>query len=194
MTRRNVNIGELHIGAKLKHARLLRGMRLIDVAQKAECSESLLSKFENNKATPSLSLLHRLSTILDTNIAWLFTAEDEIPQIVMRKDDHPIIEFERFRSTEGTRVERLAPYFEGQLLQSLLFVIAPGGHSLDVIQHEGEEVGLVLDGEFELTVDDESYLLAAGDTFQFRSERPHGYRNPGTVETRVLWINTPPTY
>ncbi len=190
----NVNASEFHIGAKLKHARLLRGMRLVDVAEKADCSESLLSKIENNKATPSLSLLHRLGTVLDTNIAWLFTADDEVPQIVMRKDDHPIIEFERFRNTEGTRVERLAPYFEGHLLQALLFVIAPGGHSLDVIQHKGEEVGFVIEGEFELTVDDESYLLKPGDTFQFRSERPHGYRNPGSIEAKVLWINTPPTY
>lgn len=194
MAQRNIGVGDLLIGAKLKHARLLKGMRLVDVAGKADCSESLLSKLENNKATPSLSLLHRLSTVLETNIAWLFTTEDETPQIVMRKDDHPIIEFERFRGTEGTRVERLAPFFEGHLLQALLFVIAPGGHSLDVIQHEGEEVGFVLEGEFELTVDDESHLLQPGDTFQFRSERPHGYRNPGSIETKVLWINTPPTY
>lgn len=194
MAQRNIGVGDLLIGAKLKHARLLKGMRLVDVAGKADCSESLLSKLENNKATPSLSLLHRLSTVLETNIAWLFTAEDETPQIVMRKDDHPIIEFERFRGTEGTRVERLAPFFEGHLLQALLFVIAPGGHSLDVIQHEGEEVGFVLEGEFELTVDNESHLLLPGDTFQFRSERPHGYRNPGSIETKVLWINTPPTY
>lgn len=194
MTRQNFSAGELYIGAKLKHTRLLRGMRLVDVVEKAGCSESLLSKIENNKATPSLSLLHRLSGVLGTNIAWLLTAEDEVPQIVMRKNEHPIIEFERFRSTEGTRVERLAPYFDGHLLQALLFVIAPGGHSLDIIQHEGEEVGFVLEGEFELTVDDERYVLKPDDTFQFRSERPHGYRNPGSVETKVLWINTPPTY
>jgi len=131
---------------------------------------------------------------LDTNIAWLLTGEDEVPQVVMRKDEHPTIEFDRFRQTEGTRVERLAPYFDGQLLQALLFVISPGGQSLDLIRHEGEEVGIVLEGEIELTVDDETYLLKRGDTFQFRSERPHGYRNPGRGVARVIWINTPPTY
>jgi len=36
--------------------------------------------------------------------------------------------------------------------------------------------------------------LRAGDSFHFPSEVPHGYRNPGRVRTRVLWVNTPPTF
>jgi hypothetical protein len=27
-----------------------------------------------------------------------------------------------------------------------------------------------------------------------RSDPPNGYRSPGDVETRVLWVNTPPTF
>ncbi|MCP4329307.1 MAG: cupin domain-containing protein [Alphaproteobacteria bacterium] len=194
MVRRKIDDGALRIGAKLKHARRLKGMRLIDVARRIDCSESLLSKIENNKATPSLSLLHRLCTVLETNIAWLFTAKDETPSIVLRKAERPVFEFDNFRQTEDTEVERVAPYYDGQMLQALLFVIGPGGHSLDVIRHEGEEVGYVLAGRLDLTVDGQTYHLETGDAFQFRSDRPHGYRNPGTETTRVLWINTPPTY
>jgi len=46
---------DFHIGAKIKHTRRMKSMRLIDVAKHAGCSESLLSKIENDKATPSLS-------------------------------------------------------------------------------------------------------------------------------------------
>lgn len=183
----------MRIGAKLRHARLSKGMRLIDVAERIGCTESLLSKLEHDRARPSLSLLHRLCAALETNIAWVFTEANETPRVVMRKNEHPVLEF-ALRKTEGTRVERLAPFFEGQLIQSLLFTIEPGGRSLDVIHHLGEEMGLVLEGRFELTVDGESYLLEEGDTFQFRSERPHCYSNPGSTVARVLWINTPPTY
>lgn len=185
---------EVRIGPRLKHARLIKGLRLADLAKKVECSESLLSKIENNKATPSLSLLHRLGKALGTNIPWFFTADDETPEIIMRRADRPIIEFDRYRQTEGTTVERFAPFHRGHLLQALLFVVTSGGHSLDDIQHEGEELGYVLEGELELTVDGEPYLLKEGDAFQFRSERPHGYRNRGTATARILWINTPPTY
>lgn len=181
------------IGARVRHARIVKGLRLADLAKRAECSESLLSKIENNKATPSLSLLHRLGQALGTNVAWFLTSDREEATIIVRKDERLVVEF-NLREIEGTTVERLAPHFDGQLLQALLFVVQPRGHSINDIQHEGEEFGYILDGEVELTVDGETYLLQAGDTFHFRSERPHGYRNPGKDVARILWINTPPTY
>jgi quercetin dioxygenase-like cupin family protein len=169
-------------------------MRLTDLAEKASCSKSLLSKIENKKATPSLSLLHRLGRALGTNVAWFLTSDNEQPNIVLRRDERLVLKFEKFRATEGTTVERIAPNFPSQLLQALLFEIAPGGHSLSDIQHDGEELGYVLQGEFELVVNGQRFHLREGDAFQFRSEVPHGYRNPGSTTARVLWINTPPTY
>ena len=41
---------------------------------------------------------------------------------------------------------------------------------------------------------DTTHHLKAGDSFFFRSELPHSYRNPGDIEARVLWVNTPPTF
>jgi quercetin dioxygenase-like cupin family protein len=46
----------------------------------------------------------------------------------------------------------------------------------------------------ELVVDDQRWQLGPGDSFHFRSERPHGYRNIGSTLARILWINTPPTF
>ena len=53
---------------------------------------------------------------------------------------------------------------------------------------------ILLDGEIELTVAGRDYTASAGDSFLFRSERPHSFRNKGTCEARVVWINTPPTF
>ena len=36
--------------------------------------------------------------------------------------------------------------------------------------------------------------LGPGDSFAFPSTLPHMYRNPGSEVTRVIWINTPPTF
>src|SRR3984957_13506624 len=49
------------IGLKLRHARTVRGMRRADLATVSGCSESLLSKIENGKTTPSLNTLHSLA-------------------------------------------------------------------------------------------------------------------------------------
>jgi len=73
-------------------------------------------------------------------------------------------------------------------------VIEPRANSDEQISHAGEELGYVIEGELELTLDDTLYLLQPGDSFYFPSTVPHSYRNPGKLVTRVLWINTPPTF
>ena len=60
------------LGTRLKLARQTRGMTLKALADAANCSESLLSKIENGKASPSLPMLHRLVQALETNIGWMF--------------------------------------------------------------------------------------------------------------------------
>ena len=44
--------------------------------------------------------------------------------------------------------------------------------------HDGEEAGLVLEGEMTLTVDTETWTLKQGDSFRFASRRPHRFSNP----------------
>jgi mannose-6-phosphate isomerase-like protein (cupin superfamily) len=41
---------------------------------------------------------------------------------------------------------------------------------------------------------DEHYQLAEGDALTFPSTLPHRWRNEASGETRLLWINTPPTF
>jgi quercetin dioxygenase-like cupin family protein len=45
-----------------------------------------------------------------------------------------------------------------------------------------------------ITIDGKEYLLEQGDSFLFRSELPHGYRNDGDIEAKILWVNTPSTF
>jgi uncharacterized cupin superfamily protein len=40
----------------------------------------------------------------------------------------------------------------------------------------------------------EDYVLEAGDAMTFASHRPHKYGNSTNQLTKVLWVNTPPTY
>lgn len=181
------------IGTRLRHARLIRGARLKEVAAAAGCSESLVSKLENNKLQPSLHILHKLCTVLKINMSDLFSAQEHNDQIVMRSGQRPIIELDSLRHGKGIRMERLIPYSKGHILQGNIHVIAPGGSSDGLISHEGEEVGYLIEGEIELMVGDKVYRLSDGDSFAFRSEIPHGYRNCGNAEARIVWVNTPPT-
>jgi transcriptional regulator with XRE-family HTH domain len=183
------------IGTRLKHARLVKQYRIRDVAERVGCSVSVISKIENGKVTPSLTLLHRMVGVLDINIGALFAAPaDGEEPAVMRAGTRPVIAIERDGRRAGVQLERLVPYGERHLLQGNIHIVAPGSGSEGGLEHEGEEVGYVLEGELTLTLDDKSYTLRAGDSFVFRSNRLHAYSNPGTTPARILWINTPPTF
>jgi uncharacterized cupin superfamily protein len=80
------------------------------------------------------------------------------------------------------------------LLQCNIHHIEKDGESAGPIQHVGEEVGYVLEGEVELIVAERSFRLSRGDAFAFASDLPHHYRNIGTERASVFWVNTPATF
>ncbi|WP_283809581.1 cupin domain-containing protein [Bradyrhizobium manausense] len=182
------------IGARLKHARLVNHMRLKDVADAAGCSESMLSKIENERAIPSLTTLHRLCKALDLSVSTLLSSEAAEPWTIMRPEQRKVIGHKKAAGSEGVMAEILVPSAEGRLLEGFLVVIEPGGHTNGTLQHKGEEVGFVVEGQLELTINNEKHLLRAGDSFYFPSDLPHAYRNPGKSQMRAVWINTPPTF
>jgi quercetin dioxygenase-like cupin family protein/DNA-binding Xre family transcriptional regulator len=169
-------------------------MRLKDVAQSAGCSESMLSKIENERAIPSLTTLHRLCKALNLSVSALLSSDTAEPWTIMRPEQRRTIGHSKAAGSEGVLAEILVPSAEGRLLEGFLVVIEPGGHTNGTLQHKGEEVGFVVEGQLELTINSEKHLLRAGDSFYFPSDLPHAYRNPGKTVMRAVWINTPPTF
>lgn len=182
------------IGARLRHARLVKSLLIKDLAARVGVSISLISKYENNKLLPPLTVLHALVTALDTNIGALFDPDWTGLDHVARAGTRPRIVAGGDGEAAGVTLERLVPHGRGHLLQGNIHIVAPGGGSMGPMRHEGDEVGYVLEGRLELSIGDTAYELAPGDSFAFPSNLPHTYRNPGPDATRVLWINTPPTF
>lgn len=186
---------EVKIGGRLKHARLVQKLRLRELAQRLDCSESFLSKLENDKVRPSLAMLHRIVGILGINISALFTEHPgDSPVHVVRADARPAILTDPLTQGSGIALECLVASQPGGLIEANIHCVEPGGHTDGVIEHFGEEIGFILTGELELKVDGKLYRFGPGDCFFFQSNLKHGYRNPGKVTTRVLWVCTPPTF
>lgn len=175
------------LGARMRHARRVAHLTMTQLAEKANCSESLVSKIESGQATPSLAMLHRIAAALNTNIASL-TEDGPVDRPVLRNGERPVI------SAGGISLERLVLPKRGGLLQANIHIVEPGAASDGQIVHAGEEVGYVLEGRLELTLGDDRHEIQAGDSFTFASQVPHGYRNVGTTVARILWVNTPATF
>jgi transcriptional regulator with XRE-family HTH domain len=186
---------ELRIGCRLKHARLIKRMRLSDLAAISECSESLISKIENGKATPSLNTLHRLAKALGTTIAGLLGDAMAVNGVVMRGGERPVLSRLGLggKDVDGLETELLIPFGARSTLQATLVRVQPDAISDGFRQHEGDEVGYVISGEIVLTVAGVSYRLRAGDAFFFPSTEAHAIANPGKSIAEIIWVNTPPS-
>ena len=183
------------LGVRLRLARQMKGLTLKELAESSGCSESLLSKVENGKVLPSLPMIHRVVQVLETNISWLFDEPADDESVIFRKGTRPFITLDKHKGTSrGLMLERIIPYKDGHLLQCNIHHLELGGQSGETITHEGEEVGYILTGTVELTLNGDAFRLETGDGFCFRSNIPHSYRNIGDDAASILWVCTPPTF
>jgi transcriptional regulator with XRE-family HTH domain len=188
------------IGARLREARLQRGLSLRSVAQALGVSASLISQVETGKTQPSVSTLYAMVTHLGVSMDELLgvipassviaspTAPGQrgaVLPAVQRGDENPVLEMEN-----GVHWERLA-VGEGGPADALLVSYDPGATSSiegKLMRHSGVEYAYILEGELTLQLDFDSHVLGPGDSLQFDSVRPHLYSNNGTTVARGVWF------
>lgn len=174
-------------GHGLRSQRVARGLSLKAAADRAGLSTSFLSALERNATGASIASLRRLMRAYGITTLDLFQRRLPAARRV-RCQDREVLSL-----GSEVRIEQLAR--SAVLLEPQLFVLGAGATSKGAYDHEGEEFVYVLDGDVTFWVGDhERYRLRAGDALTFPSDLPHRWRNGAGGETRLLWINTPPTF
>ncbi len=174
------------IGAHLRQMRLQRGLSLAQVAKQVGISVGFLSALERSHMSASVGTLRKLARFYKTNILDFFDAAESNSRLVP-SDKRKVLE-----AGPGVRKEMLA--WGNTVMEPHLFRISPRAGSGESYTHEGEEFLHVLRGQLHISVAEVEYRLKPGDSFYFESATPHRWFNPGRTETRVLWVNTPPTF
>jgi transcriptional regulator with XRE-family HTH domain len=123
---------ELQVGARLKHARLLEGILIRELAVRVGCTESMISKIENGKVEPSLQMLQRLVEALNRDLSSFFGAVIDSPGLVQKQGERSISTTDAIRGGKGVRYERLVPFAAGNLLEGNIHLIEPGGEKVDL--------------------------------------------------------------
>src|SRR5438552_3301440 len=156
-------------------------LRISEVARRVGISSSALRAWESlglvvPQRTPSK---YRLYTMEDVRV---------LQRAIFLRRARGVLE-----TTKGVRMELLA--WGNKAMEPHLFRIKPGSGSGEPYTHEGEEFLHVIRGRFEICIgNEEHYKLKPGDSLYFESSTPHRWRNPGSSESWLLWINTPPTF
>jgi transcriptional regulator with XRE-family HTH domain len=129
--------GRLQIGARLKHARILAGVLMRELAAKVDCTESMISKIESGRVMPSLPMLQRIVDALGRDLPSFFGSDPSSPGVIQRRGQRPVTTTDPIRLGHGVSYERLVPFGAGNLLEGNVHVIEPHGSKRDPITHQG---------------------------------------------------------
>ena len=195
------------LGNKIRVQRKARGLTLTELAEACEISPSFLSQIERDQANPSVATLHTIANTFGLPLASFF----EAPEPRRSTNNHQskktappkeraakVVRSHRRKKLiypgSGITNELLTPDLKGEL-QMMWVVIPPGADTGDEpLVHEGEECGLILQGEVEIWVGDEHYILGPGDSIYQKSTVPHRSRNIGDIDVIVVVAITPPSF
>ena len=174
-------------GQRFRRLRQKRSLSLVQVARATGVSVGFLSALERGQMRASVATLTRIARYYRTNLLSFFDDSRKNSRLV------PPAERRVLETTKGVRMELLA--WGNKAMEPHLFRIKPGSGSGEPYTHEGEEFLHVIRGRFEIWIgNEEHYKLKPGDSLYFESSTPHRWRNPGSSESWLLWINTPPTF
>lgn len=181
---------ELEVGQRIRALRRMRRLSLETVASRTGLSIGFVSQIERGLSSPSLRVLAMLADALGVGLAALFGTDNKDSNgdaVVTRERQRPDLKIWR----SGISKQLLsAAGSEGRLNLFLVRMQPLASTGDELYTHDGEEAGLVLEGEMTLVVDAESWTLGPGDSFRFASRRPHRFGNPSQdTNTVVLWVN-----
>jgi transcriptional regulator with XRE-family HTH domain len=181
---------DLAVGSRIRDLRREHRLSLETIADRTDLSIGFLSQIERGLSSPSLRVLATLADVLGVGIAALFGARpstEAASSVVTREVQRAELKLWR----TGISKQLQSPAGTDNRLNLFLVHLEPGGNTGDELYtHDGEEAGLVLEGEMTLTVDAETWSLKTGDSFRFASRRPHRFSNPADdAKAVVLWVN-----
>ena len=178
------------IGETLRQLRKEKGLTLEQVAKAADCSASFVSQIELDKVSPSITTLKRIANVLNVHMADFFPSPQDPPKVVTKVSERIALSLPRWRAKMNLLVGR-GP---GKRMQPFYTEIEPGGGAYGQYTHDGEEFGIVLEGELEVNLDGSIHRLSAGESFYYSSKLPHSWVNPTKGKTVVVWVVSPPTF
>lgn len=177
----------MEIGAKLKNLRQRLGLTQEELGARCDLTKGYISQLENDLASPSISTLEDLLTVLGCTLGEFFQKPQE-EKVVYTKEDYFSSETARGWTTW------LVTDAQKREMEPIILDLTPETEVEPDPPFEGEMFGYVLQGAVEVRFGQEVYSLKKGEAFYFHADREYAISNPKKSAARVLWVSTPPNF
>lgn len=180
------------LGQRLRIVRLRHGLSQRALAKKAGVANATISLIESGNTSPSVSALKRILAGIPMTLAEFFS--DELPN-VKSEVFYRAESLTEISGGDGISYKQIGSARAGHMLQILYETYQVGADTgMNMLQHEGEEGGVILTGKLEVTVGESTRVLGVGDAYYFNSNESHRFRNAGNEVCTLVSSCSPPTF
>lgn len=180
------------VGFRLRLVRMRHQLSQRELAKRTGVAHASISLIESGRSNPSVSALKRILAGIPMTLAEFFS--DELPaaasEIFYRADT-----LTEISGGDGISYRQIGSARAGHALQ-ILFERYEAGADTGVVmlRHEGEEGGVILSGQLEVTVGEATRVLSPGDAYYFNSRQLHRFRNVGEDVCTLVSSCSPPSF
>lgn len=182
----------IDVGARLQSVRTQKGLSQRELAKRAGVTNSTISLIEQNRVSPSVSSLKKVLDGIPISLAEFFTFDQDVgalDKVVYSAEEQPDV------GSAGVHYFLLAADRLNRQMEIFREVMPPGADTGDeMLSYEGEEGGIVMQGELELISGERSHRLGPGDGYYIDCKVPHRFRSVGSEDLLIVSATTPPTF
>jgi transcriptional regulator with XRE-family HTH domain len=181
---------DVELGQRLRFIREKAGLSQRALATKTGVPNSTISLIESGKMNPSVGALRRVLDGIPISLSEFFAFEPEPEKTSF------YVQGELTEIGKGNlSLRQVGSNLFGRALMILHETYDIGADTGRVLYgHEGEEGGIVLSGQVEITVGAQRKILGAGDAYYFDSRLPHRFKQVGPDKCVLVSACTPPTF
>ena len=178
------------VGKRLRAIRQSRGWSQRELAKRASVTNSTISLIEQGRVSPSIASLKKVLDGLPMSLAEFFSIDStQTDQVFFSSSEMPEV------GSGDISYKLVGASVEGRSMQLMYECYPPGSDTgQEMLSHNGEEGGVVVEGELEVTVDGQTQTLAAGESYYFDSRLSHRFRNLSDKPCVVVSANNPPSF
>ena len=182
----------MDVGVRLHAIRKQKGLSQRELAKRAGVTNSTISMIEKNSVSPSISSLKKVLSGIPMSLVEFFSLDVEQgngSQVVYKAGE--LIDI----CSGAVTMKLVGKDYPNRAMSVLDETYPPNSDTgAEMLNHEGEEAGVLVDGRLELTVGGEVFTLECGDSYYFESHKPHRFRNPYEVPARLISVTTPANF
>jgi transcriptional regulator with XRE-family HTH domain len=174
---------EVSLANRLRMERESRNWTLADLAARSGVSRAMLSKIERCEASPTATLLGRLSAALGLTLSQLFARAEDGGEVA-RAADQP-----SWRDPETGFTRRSLSPAGGGPVELVWGELPPGAtisYSAAAYTFLADQQLVVIDGVLTIRQEDRIFELGAGDCLRFGPPRAVTFENLGQVVCRYI--------